>query len=167
MKAVSVVLDSWFLIAILRRESNLYPETALNILSGIRKIKERGRLKHIYVLWPVYYETLSTRTVRDKSSIQRLRKFAREFRKELINADDTPFREECLYKIKTEEPELSLSDQVIGEFLLKLAEERPYEEIILVTDDEGFSRFVRYWRKTNIKVINALWEDIKYLFGCI
>jgi len=164
MRRISVVLDSWFLIAILRKESNSYAEAATDILNRIRKVKQSGKLKKLYILWPVYYETLNTKTVKDRNSLQRLRKFIREFHKELVNADDTLFREKCLNRIKREEKvDLSLSDQVIGEFLLRLrlAEESPYEEFILIRDDEGFSRFIRYWRKENIKIVNAHWKDIE------
>ncbi|RUM43109.1 MAG: hypothetical protein DSY35_04205 [Desulfurobacterium sp.] len=162
MRRIFVVLDSWFLIAILRKESNSYAEAATDILNCIRKAKQSGKLKKLYILWPIYYETLNTKTVKDRNSLQRLRKFIREFHKELVNADDTLFREECLNRIKREEKvDLSLSGQVIGEFLLRIAEESPYEEFILIIDDEGFSRFIRYWRKENIKIVNACWKDIE------
>jgi len=159
MPFVSVVLDTWFMIAILDNEANQNPEKARTVLERLRTLKKIGKLKKIYVLWPVYYETLNTKTVKTGSNLVKFRKFLREFRDKIVEEDDSFFREEAFKELLENEETLSrgttlsLTDSVIGKFISSYALQHPEEIIVLVTSDEEFSNYVRFWKRGNIRIL--------------
>jgi hypothetical protein len=168
MIPISFVLDTWFIVAISGIESNQNPEKAKNILKVLRRLNELKRLKHVYILWPVYYESLNTRFLETTNAVNRLNKFLREFGSKIVVVDDSTFRGSCLKEIIEEENgiALSLTDRVIGKFLLSSAIENPKEIFVLITADEDFGSFVCFWRKhriSNVRVVRSCKELREFL----
>ena len=153
-----VVLDTSFLIAALTEEANQNREKAERIYDFLKVLKEEGRIERLYLMWPVCYEFLNTRSVRNKIVLSRWKMFLQEFRKEIFSGlnfdfeDDAHFRNKAYEKLMEEEEPPSLVDRVIGEFLIEKSREEPHKKFLLITFDNDF---FRYWVSPNILVIQT------------
>ena len=151
MGRISVILDTSFLISVFSERSKEDTSRAKEIYAYLRRFKELGRLKKVYVLWPVCCEFFNTRTLRSRTVIVRWEKFWREFKKELI------FQEPRLNKLLNracneilEEKGLpSFVDRVIGNFALEISQCDCNELLLLVTFDNDLFRY----RRRNIRIV--------------
>jgi len=153
-----VVLDTSFLIAALTEETNQNRKKAERIYDSLKVLKEEGRIERLYLLWPVCYEFLNTRSVKNKTVFFRWNMFLQEFRREIFSGlnldfeDDVRFRNKAYEKLMEEKEPPSLVDRVIGEFLIEKSREEPQKKFLLITFD---SDFFRYWLSHNILIVQT------------
>ncbi len=153
-----VVLDTSFLIAALTEETNQNRKKAERIYDSLKVLKEEGRIERLYLLWPICYEFLSTRSVKNKTVFFRWDMFLQEFRREIFSGlnldfeDDVRFRNKAYEKLMEEKEPPSLVDRVIGEFLIEKSRKEPQKKFLLITFD---SDFFRYWLSHNILIVQT------------
>ena len=108
-----VAIDSGFLIALFDNKDN-YHRKAEDILIKLIDFRERQLIKSLIILWPIMYEVVNTRLVRNSTNFQRLLDFLNSFGIEFV--DDSKYRRKAFDNIRSGK-KISFTDHVIQLFL--------------------------------------------------
>jgi len=145
-----IVIDSGFLIALFDSRDNYHQEAKI-ILAKLEDLKKKQLMRNLVVLWPVIYEVVNTKLVRNSANFKRFLDFLNSFREVIEFTDDSKYREEALNNIENGK-RVSFTDHVIQLFL---SEKKGIVDYFITFNYRDFPQ--EYWFKNyGIRIVYSI-----------